>query len=142
MRTALFILGGFVAGTALVVGAMAAVPRTTSGTVNGPARSATSMHMAMGSSMASGSAMTMAHQPLADKLTIQHVKRGCHVWSNGTTRASMMRLHLKAGQRLTILDQDVDPHQLLQLAGPAHLRLGRPMMMNHSTTLVFPRTGV
>jgi len=84
----------------------------------------------------------MSAAPAARKLTIQHVQRGCHVWSNGTTTAAMMRLQLKHGQRLSILNMDVDAHQMLQFAGPAHLRAGSPMMMNHSVTLSFPKAGV
>ena len=81
--------------------------------------------------------------PATEKLTIQHVLRGCHVWSNGTTTAALMRLHLKPGQRLTILNDDVDDaHQMLQFAGPMHMRMGGPLMMSHGVTLTFMKKGV
>ena len=53
-----------------------------------------------------------------------------------------MRLHLKLGQKLSILDQDVDAHQMLQFSGPMRLRMGGPMMMNRGLTLAFPKRGV
>jgi hypothetical protein len=55
---------------------------------------------------------------------------------------AMMRPHLKAGQRLSVLDQDVDPHQMLEFAGPMRLHMGAPMMMNHRTTIAFTKKGV
>lgn len=54
----------------------------------------------------------------------------------------MMRLHLKPGQKLSILDSDVDPHQMMELGGPMHIRMGGPMMMNHGMTLSFMKKGV
>src|SRR5262245_45226167 len=127
MRNFLIALTGFLVGGAVIVAVAVATPQTTNGT---PAKSpgVAAMRMSgMGTTM-----MGAAAAPTAAKLTIQHVQRGCHVWSNGTTTAVTMRLKLKPGQRLTVLDMDVDAHQLLQFAGPAHLRLGAPMMTNHS----------
>jgi len=95
--------------------------------------------------MSSSAMMTAAIAPVAATLTIEHVLHGCHTWSNGTTTATMMRLHLKVGQRLAILDQDVDPHQMMQLSGPARLHLGGPMMplmMRHARMISFPSKGV
>jgi hypothetical protein len=105
----------------------------------------TNSHVPMRHNGAGSSAMTMssaAAVPAARKLTIQHVTNGCHVWSNGSTTAPTMRLALTPGGKLSILDQDVDAHQLVQLAGPARLHLGGPMMANHGTSLVFARKGV
>src|SRR5262249_51962147 len=76
------------------------------------------------------------------KLTIQHVQRGCHVWSNGRTMGAMMRLHLKPGQKLSILDNDVDAHQMMELGGPMQMRTGGPMMTSHGMTLTFMKKGV
>ena len=47
----------------------------------------------MGSGMMGATAV-----PATAKLSIQHVQKGCHVWSNGKTTAEMMRLHLRVGQ--------------------------------------------
>jgi len=136
MRTLLIALAGFLVGGGLVVALVVALPETTSATVKqAPAASAMPMRSGMGSMAMMGGAAA----PAARELTIQHVQRGCHVWSNGTTTAAMMRLTLQPGQRLSIRDMDVDAHQMLQFAGPAHVSLGRPMMMNHSVTLAFQK---
>ena len=55
----------------------------------------------------------------------------------GGETGAMMRLHLRPGQKLSIMDNDVDPHQMMELAGPMHVRMGAPMMMNHGMTLSF-----
>lgn len=54
----------------------------------------------------------------------------------------MMELTLRSGGKLSILDQDVDAHQLVQLSGPTKLDLGGPMLMNRGSTLTFARNGV
>jgi hypothetical protein len=96
----------------------------------------------------SGAMSAMSHNALASaslatrKLTIQHVQKGCHVWSDGRTTGAMMRLHLKLGQKLSIFDEDVDAHQMMELAGPMHLRMGGPMMTNRGMTLAFMKKGV
>lgn len=142
MRNLLIALTGFLVGGGLVVGLVLALPRTTGVT----ARPATTQSVAiqpMSGGMSAMSSGTMASASLAtQKLTIQHTQKGCHVWSNGQMTAPMMRLHLKLGQKLSILDQDVDAHQLMELAGPMHLRMGGPMMMNQGLTLAFPKKGV
>src|SRR6266511_3381394 len=58
------------------------------------------------------------------------------------TTTPTMRLSVGRGGRLSILNQDVDAHQLLQLSGPTKLHLGGPMMMNHGTTIAFAKRGV
>jgi hypothetical protein len=75
------------------------------------------------------------------KLTIQHVVRGCHVWSDGTHRAASMSLTLKRGSTLTIVDMDIDPHKLVQLGGPS-LRLRGHMMMGGIDKVVFRKVGL
>jgi hypothetical protein len=97
--------------------------------------------LAMPSSSASREAAPAA-APAHRTLTIQHVYRGCHTFSNGKTRSPLMRLTLAPGGRLTIINADVDAHQLVERSGPAKLRLGGPMMMSHSRTVVFTRNGV
>ncbi len=140
MRSLLIATTGFLAGGALVVGLLFALPKTTSVTVKPARQTAATPYMSGGMSMAGS---TMASNSLATrKLTIQHVQNGCHVWSDGKTTASMMRLHLKPGQKLSILDNDVDAHQMMELAGPTHLQMGGPMMMNHGMTLAFAEKGV
>ena len=75
-------------------------------------------------------------------LTIQHVQRGCHVWSNGKTTGAMMRLHLRKGQTLSIMDMDVDAHRMMQFAGPMHMRMGGPMMATQQMKMTFTKRGI
>jgi hypothetical protein len=142
MRYLLIALTGFLVGTGMVVGLVVALPQTTNATAtqaNGQRAAMPGMSGGM-SGMSSG---TMASASLAtQKLTIQHTQRGCHVWSDGQTTGAMMRLHLKLGQKLSILDQDVDAHQMMELAGPTHLRMGGPMMTNDGMTLRFMKKGI
>ena len=143
MRNLLVALAGFLVGGAAIAAVALALPRTTT------TPSPTHMNPAMGAGMSAGvmnvsatrsATMMGGSQPV--KLTIQHVQRGCHVWSNGTTTGSMMRLHLKTGAQLAILDMDVDAHQMMQFSGPMHVQMGGPMMMNHGLTMTFTKKGV
>src|SRR5262245_25111229 len=133
MRGFLAALTGFIAAAAILTAVAFAVPHGTIGTTSG---------MPMAGTMTSGMMGGTAAPRATAKLMIQHVQKGCHVWSNGKTTGAMMRLHLAKGQRLTILDMDVDAHQMLQLGGPARLHMGGPMMMNKSMTLTFSKAGV
>ncbi len=140
MRNLLIALTGFLVGTGLVVGLVLALPQTNGVTAKQASAQRAAMPQMSGGTMSSG---TMASASLAtQKLTIQHVQKGCHVWSDGQTTGAMMRLHLKPGQKLSILDQDVDAHQMMELAGPMHLRMGGPMMTSHGMSLAFMKKGV
>src|SRR6266540_1462250 len=142
MRNLLIALTGFLVGTGLVVGLVLALPQTTGVTAKQASAQRVAMPQMSGgmSAMSSG---TMASASLAtQKLTIQHVQKGCHLWSNGHTTGALMRLHLRLGQKLSILDQDVDAHQMMELAGPMHVRMGGPMMMNRGMTFAFTKKGV
>ncbi len=143
MRNLLIALTGFLVGAGLVVSLALALPRTMTTTVkqSSPQAAMPMSRTMSGGSMLSGNSMATYHPAMA-KLTIQHVQKGCHVWSDGQTTGAMMRLHLKPGQKLSILDQDVDAHQMMQLAGPMHLRMGGPMMTSHGMTLAFMKKGV
>ncbi len=141
MRNLLIALTGFLVGSGLVAGLLFALAQTSTANVKQATPRAAVPHMSDGmSSMSSG---TMTSASLATrKLTISHVQRGCHVWSDGKTMGALMRLHLKQGQKLSILDQDVDAHQMMEFAGPMHLGMGGPMMTNHGMTLAFMKKGV
>ncbi len=141
MRNLLIALTGFLVGTGSVIG-LALALQPTSATANQATPQRVAMPQMSGgmSVMSSG---TMASASLAtQKLTIQHTQKGCHVWSDGQKTGTMMQLHLKPGQKLSILDQDVDAHQLMEFAGPMHVRMGGPMMMNRGMTLAFAKKGV
>ncbi len=133
MRNLLIATTGFLVGIGLVIALLVALPRTTKVTVNPPASQVAGMQH-----MSQATAMTV---PASRRLTIRHVLRGCHVWSNGSRTGASMRLALQRGGKLSILDQDVDAHRLIQLSGPA-THLGGPMMTNHGMSVAFARKGV
>jgi hypothetical protein len=142
MRMILVALTGFLAGTAIAA-AVALIPLTTSAARPAAAHSNQLNAAAMSNGMAMNTAArpTMAiTQPVS--LTIQHVQRGCHVWSNGKTTGAMMRLHLKQGQTLSIMDMDVDAHKMMQFAGPTHMQMGGPMMTTHGMKMTFTKKGI
>jgi len=143
MRNLLIALTGFLVGAGIVVSLALALPRTMTTTVkqSSPQAAMPMSRTMSGGSMLSGNSMATYHPAMA-KLTIQHVQKGCHVWSNGKMTTTMMRLALKPGGKLSILDQDVDAHQMLQFAGPMHLRMGGPMTMHRGLTLTFSKKGV
>ena len=142
MRMILAALTGFLAGSAMIA-AVALIPLTT-----GAARPvAAHTGHAEAAAMSSGMAMSSASRPTVAStrpvsLTIQHVQRGCHVWSNGKTTGPAMRLHLEQGQTLSITDMDVDAHQMMQFAGPAHMEMGGPMMSTHTMKMTFTKKGL
>jgi hypothetical protein len=82
-----------------------------------------------------------AATPAASTLNIVHVQRGCHVWNNGTKAGPQMRMMLAAGGTLRITDEDVDPHKLIQVAGPK-VMLGKAMMTGDVAQISFPTKGV
>lgn len=92
-------------------------------------------------------------------LVIRHQYAGCHTWSlNGGPFEARQSVTLKRGATLTVVDDDVMPHRLLELAGGSvTMRNGTamPMMrgyvsrtpglMSHMgawTSLTFGRAGV
>ena len=78
-------------------------------------------------------------------LTIRHQLRGCHTWSvNGGAYTASQSISLAKGSTLTVVDNDVMPHKLVQLSGPV-LRLAKSANMNHpgaQTSVSFARAGV
>lgn len=142
MRNLLVATVGFLIGSAAVVAVAVALP--TGGTAGSSTRAPMTQAMSggMGSGMMGAAAANTAAKAQLVSLTIQHVQRGCHVWSNGKTTAATMRLHMKVGEKLSIRDMDVDAHQMMEFSGPMHLQMGGPMMMSRSMTLSFPKKGV
>jgi hypothetical protein len=91
--------------------------------------------LALAAALAGGAA---AKSP---QLRIVHVQKGCHLWSYGTKAAATMQLTLRRGATLTIVNNDVDMHRLVQLAGPK-IGSGSPMLMMHPTRIRFVHAGV
>ena len=64
-------------------------------------------------------ASALAAAPKSATLTIRHEMHGCHSWSiNGKSWSPTQKLTLAAGGTLTIRNDDVMPHTLVQLKGP------------------------
>jgi hypothetical protein len=74
-------------------------------------------------------------------VAIVHVKKGCHVWSVGATRTANLRVNLHRGDRLSVVNQDLDMHKLVEVSGPK-IHAGPFMMMNQRVSLHFTKTGV
>src|SRR6266545_6492051 len=76
-------------------------------------------------------------------LTIRHQMRGCHTWSfNGGAYKASLKITLARGTTLNVIDNDVMPHKLVQLAGPA-AKLISPAMnhMSAQAKIVFAKSG-
>ena len=78
------------------------------------------------------------------KILIRHQIRGCHSWSvNGGTFRPAQHVRLARPGTVTIVNNDVMPHRLIQKGGPAVKYLGKPNMahMGASATVKFLRAG-
>jgi len=61
-------------------------------------------------------------------LVIRHQLRGCHSWSlNGGQFKAQQAVTLRRGGSITVVDNDVMPHKLVETSGPA-ARLQTPSM--------------
>lgn len=121
MGKLLILLAGFVVGAAVLAGTVVALDET-----RAPAPRFAAVAGAAGGTT---------------RLVIQHVQRGCHVWTAGGRRSATMRLDLRRGARLLLVDQDIDPQGMVQLAGP-RLAFGNHMMVGRGQTLVFTKPGL
>jgi hypothetical protein len=76
-------------------------------------------------------------------ITIRHQTRGCHSWSlDGKTWRASQSITLVRGAVITVIDNDVMSHQLIQLHGPKALLTGAAMKhMGASAHAAFPVKG-
>ena len=74
-------------------------------------------------------------------MTIVHVQKGCHVWSDAGKQMAAMHLTMHAGQMLTVMNQDVDMHRMMELSGPTMMSLGGPMAQGKTDALTFTKPG-
>ena len=77
-------------------------------------------------------------------IAIRHQMHGCHSWSfNSGPFKSSLSVSVKAGTVLTITNNDVMPHKLVQTAG-AKLRVAHPNMskMGSWATVMLPVKGI
>src|SRR6266516_3544617 len=88
---------------------------------------------------------TAAAKAPTGKLVIRHELRGCHSWSfNGNASKAAQSIRLTRGASITVIDNDVMPHKLIQKGSPAAKFTGSPAM-NHMAAAVkvtFPKAGV
>jgi hypothetical protein len=83
--------------------------------------------------------------PHAARLVIRHQPRGCHSWSlNGGPYSAAQVAHLEAGEAILVINLDVMPHRLLQVAGPKVRFRGSRYLngMSSAAEVVFPQAGV
>ena len=76
-------------------------------------------------------------------LMIRHQTRGCHAWSfNGGAYKASLKIKLARGTTLKVIDNDVMPHKLVQLAGPK-TKLIAPAMshMSAQAKVIFAKKG-
>lgn len=74
-------------------------------------------------------------------LTIIHVQKGCHVFSSSTGKAATVKRTIARGGSVTIRNQDIDGHKLVQTRGPVKLSL-RALKMNDRAVLRFTKSGI
>lgn len=88
------------------------------------------------------SSTASAHMPKT--ITIRHQMRGCHTWSfaNGPYKASL-KVKADRDTSLVVVNDDVMPHKLLQVAGPkAHVFKAGMNKSGAKATVTFTRAGV
>ncbi len=80
----------------------------------------------------------------AAALVIEHATAGCHNWAlNGSPMAPHQVAHLQHGNGITVTDNDVMPHQLIQTGGPAAQMASTNMTKSGAqATVTFPTAGV
>jgi plastocyanin len=85
-----------------------------------------------------------AAQPTQHRVTIRHQVQHCHSWSvdNGPFRAHL-DMSLRAGGTLTLTNNDVMSHRLIQQSGPRAVLNGSPALahIGASVKVTFPRAG-
>jgi hypothetical protein len=77
-------------------------------------------------------------------ILIRHQMRGCHSWSvNGGPFKATQSIALRRGGWITVVDNDVMPHKLVQTSGPS-ARIQKPSMahMGATATVSFGHSGV
>lgn len=87
-----------------------------------------------------GSASAAAGSPT---LTIRHQVHGCHNWSfDGTSWHPSQSITVARGSVITVVDNDLMPHTLLQTSGPKALITGATMKhMGAKARVVFSAKG-
>ena len=94
---------------------------------------------------ATAAAAAVAGPPRQVNVTIRHQMHHCHAWAAGTgSYTSALRVAVAQNGTLTITNNDVMPHRLIQKSGPA-VRLSGNASMSHpgaEFSMTFSRPGV
>ena len=100
------------------------------------------MKLALTMLVALAVAGSAAAAPNKATLTIQHKLHGCHSWSfDGKSGQATQRVKLARGSVLTVVDNDVMPHTLIQVSGPKTAVAGLKMGHMHASAHVVFRSG-
>ena len=94
---------------------------------------------------ATTAAAAIAGPPAHVNVTIRHQTHHCHAWAIGAgTYAAALKVAVARNATLTITNNDVMPHRLMQKAGPAVRMSGRASMSHPGAkvSLTFSRPGV
>ena len=78
------------------------------------------------------------------RITIRHQTKHCHTWSlDRSAYAAHLDARLAVGGTITITNDDVMPHRLIEQRGPNAVFTGRVSMSHPGATLkvTFPRAG-
>ena len=99
---------------------------------------------AMLATVLAAGALASPSAPRTATITIRHQVAHCHAWSAGGAYKASLRVKLARGGAIRFTNDDVMPHKLVKLAGPAVKFVGKPNMNHMSSTLrvVFPKAGV
>ena len=94
-------------------------------------------------SSASNQAAVTVPAPKAATLVIRHQKAHCHAWSlNGDAFAADQFAQLAVGDSIKVTNNDVMPHQLVELSGPAATITTAAMAkMGATSSVVFSKPG-
>ena len=94
-------------------------------------------------SSASNQAAVTVPAPKAATLVIRHQKAHCHAWSlNGDAFAAGQFAQLAVGDSIKVTNNDVMPHQLVELSGPAATITTAAMAkMGATSSVVFSKPG-
>jgi plastocyanin len=90
-------------------------------------------------------ASTAAAPPTQHHVTIRHQVQHCHAWSvDGGPFAAHVDVSLRTGGALTLTNNDVMPHRVIERSGPHAVFHGTASLshMGASTKVTFPRAGV
>ncbi|MBX5475490.1 MAG: hypothetical protein IRZ20_10825 [Thermoleophilia bacterium] len=89
-------------------------------------RHSLSILAAAAAALVSSSGGWAASAPAHAALVIRHETRGCHSWAvNGGPFKATQSVSLRRGGWITITDDDVMPHLLVQTSGPAKAAIAR-----------------